>query len=201
MKKIRIPSLAVKNLRRKPIRTFVLLLIVSMVTGTLLGATIFISGMENALKIGTYRLGADVLVVPEKNEAQAKAALLAGEPTSFYMDRGILDKIKNIEGVKKASAQLFIKPASFTCCYNVETFLIAFDPETDFTITPWLEKNLKRKPIGNEVITGSAMPVLTGDTLPFFGTSFSVIGTMEPTGMKFFDQSVFMTMDAAYAMA
>ena len=139
MRKIRILSLALKNLRRKFIRTFVLLLIVAMVTGTLLGATIFISGMENALKIGTYRLGADVLVVPEKNEAQAKAALLAGEPTSFYMDRDVFEKIKDFEGVKKASPQLFIKPASFICCYNVETFLVAFDPETDFTITPWLE--------------------------------------------------------------
>jgi putative ABC transport system permease protein len=201
MKKIRIFSLAVRNLRRKFIRTLVLLLIVAVVTGTLLGATIFMSGMKNALKIGTYRLGADVLVVPEKNEAQAKAALLAGEPTSFYMDRSVFEKVRRIEGVKKASPQIFIKPTSFTCCYNVEAFLIAFEPATDFTVTPWLEKNLK-KPLGeNEVITGSNMPVLVGDTLPFFGTPFTVEGTMEPTGMKFFDQSVFMTMDTAYKMA
>jgi putative ABC transport system permease protein len=201
MDKIKIFGLAVRNLKRKFIRTVVLLLIVSVVTGTLLGATIFISGMRNALKIGTYRLGADVLVVPEKNEMQAKAALLAGEPTSFYMDRDVFEKVKTIEGVKKASPQLFIKPTSFTCCYNVEAFLIAFEPATDFTITPWLEKNLKKNLVDNEIITGSSMPIVAGDTLPFFGTPFTVIGTMEPTGMKFFDQSVFMTMEAAYAMA
>jgi len=201
MKPIKIPGLAIRNLRRKLIRTIVLLLIVSVVTGTLLGATVFISGMRNALKIGTYRLGADVLVVPEKNEMQAKAALLAGEPTSFTMDRAVYDRVKLIEGVKNASPQLFVKPATFTCCYNVEAFLIAFDPDTDFTITPWLDKHLRKKLVGNEVITGSAMPVMTGDTLPFFGTPFTIAGTMEPTGMKFFDQSVFMTMDAAYEMA
>ncbi len=201
MQKIEIFNLAVRNLRRKFIRTMILLLIVAVVTGTLLGATIFISGMKNALKIGTYRLGADVLVVPEKNEAQAKAALLSGEPTSFYMDRDVFEKVKHIEGVKKASPQLFIKPTSFTCCYNVEAFLVAFDPTTDFTITPWLEKNLKKPLIDNEVIIGSNMPVIVGDSLPFFGTLFTVAGTMEPTGMKFFDQSVFMTMDAAYSMA
>lgn len=201
MKKIKIFSLAVKNLRRKFVRTAVLLLLVAVVTGTLLGATIFISGMRNALKIGTYRLGADVLVVPEKNEAQAKAALLSGEPTSFYMDRSVYDAVKNVEGVKRASPQLFIKPASFTCCYNVDVFLVAFDPETDFTVTPWLQKNLKKHLVGNEVIAGSALPILKGDSLPFFGTMFTVVGTMEPTGMKFFDQSVFMTMDAAYVMA
>ena len=45
------------------------------------------------------------------------------------------------------------------------------------------------------------MPVIAGDTIPFFGTSFTVKGTMERTGMDFFDKSVFMTMDAAYRMA
>lgn len=201
MKKIRIFGLATRNLRRKFIRTLVLLLIVGVVTGTLLSATIFISGMQNALKIGTYRLGADVLVVPEKDEAKAKAALLAGEPTTFYMDESVLDKVRKIEGVKKASPQLFIKPASFTCCYNVEAFLVAFDPATDFTINPWLQKNLNKPLVGNEIVAGRELPVLAGDTIPFFGTPFQVMGTMEPTGMKFFDRSVFMTMDAAYKMA
>ena len=144
MNKIKIFGLATRNLKRKFVRTLVLLLIVAVVTGTLLGATIFISGMQNALKIGTYRLGADILVVPEKNESQAKAALLSGEPTSFYMDSDVFTKVKAVEGVKKASPQLFIKPTSFTCCYNVETFLVAFDPASDFTITPWLQKNLKK---------------------------------------------------------
>ncbi len=201
MKKIRIFNLAVRNLRRKFIRTLVLLLIVAVVTGTLLSATIFITGMKNALRIGTYRLGADVLVVPEKNESQAKAALLAGEPTSFYMSREVLKKVQEVEGVRRATAQLFIKPTSFTCCAGFDAFLIAFDPRKDFTIEPWLQRNLKKPLTGNEIIVGSALPVVVGDTLPFFGTPFTVVGTMEPTGMKFFDQSVFMTMEAAYEMA
>lgn len=174
---------------------------VTVVTGTLFSATIFISSMQNALKIGTYRLGADVLVVPEKYAADARSALLAGEPTSFYMSRDILEKVKKVEGVRKTSPQLFIKPTSFTCCYNVNAFLVAFDPASDFTITPWLEKNLKKPLSGNEVITGRGMPVMAGDQISFFGTLFHVVGTMEPTGIKFFDQSIFMTMDAAYEMA
>jgi putative ABC transport system permease protein len=83
----------------------------------------------------------------------------------------------------------------------VDTFLVAFDPETDFTITPWLQKNLKKPLVGNEIIAGSMLPIMTGDSIPFFGTQFTVAGTMEPTGMKFFDQSVFMTTEAAYSMA
>ena len=199
--RLNILTFAVKNLRRKIIRTILLFLAVTVVTGTLFSATLFISSMQNALKIGTYRLGADVLVVPDKYASEARAALLAGEPTSFYMDRNILDQVSKIEGVKKASPQLFIKPTSFTCCYNVNAFLVAFDPNTDFTITPWLEKNLKKPLVDNEIITGRGLPVIAGDTIPFFGTLFKVMGTMEPTGMKFLDQSVFMTMEAAYGMA
>lgn len=199
--RLHIGSFAIKNLRRKIMRTILLLLAVSVVTGTLFSASLFILSMQNALKIGTYRLGADVLVVPEKYASEARAAILAGEPTSFYMDRSVLEKVRKVDGVKKASPQLFIKPTSFTCCYNVDVFLIAFDPATDFTVTPWLEKNLKKTLVDNEIITGREVPVVVGDSIPFFGTIFKVVGTMEPTGMKFFDRSVFMTMDAAYAMA
>jgi putative ABC transport system permease protein len=198
---LNILSFALKNLRRKVVRTILLLLAVTVVTGTLFSATLFISSMQNALRIGTYRLGADVLVVPDKYVSEARAALLAGEPTSFYMDRKVLDQVSKIEGIRRASPQLFIKPTSFTCCYNVNAFLVAFDPQTDFTITPWLEQNLKKPLVDNEIITGRGLPVIAGDTIPFFGTLFKVMGTMEPTGMKFLDQSVFMTMEAAYGMA
>jgi putative ABC transport system permease protein len=178
-----------------------LLAIVAVVACTLFSATLFLRSINNALRIGTYRLGADILVVPENAETKAKSALLSGEPTHFLMDRSILDKVKNVDGVKNATPQLFIKPASFTCCYNVDVFLIAFDPETDFTVKPWLQKHLKR-PLGpTEIITGRNVPVIVGDAIPFFGTNFTVVGTMEPTGMDFFDRSAFMSMEAAYRMA
>ncbi|HXW69404.1 MAG TPA: hypothetical protein VEJ88_07320, partial [Dissulfurispiraceae bacterium] len=92
-KRLNIISIAVKNLSRKIVRTVLLLLAVTVVTGTIFFATLFISSMKNALKIGTYRLGADILVVPEKNAAEASSALLSGEPTSFYMDKAVLGKV------------------------------------------------------------------------------------------------------------
>ncbi len=201
MKKINILHLAWKNLQRKLIRSLLLLMAVALVTGTLFGASIFITGMENALKIGTYRLGADILVVPAANEEEARTALLAGKPTSFYMDREVYPRVLEVDGVQHASAQLFIKPSSFTCCFSVDVFLVAFDPETDFTIRPWLQKNLRAPLAEDEVIAGRTMPLIPGMQIPFFGTVFTVVGNMGLTGMKFFDQSIFMTMDAAYRMA
>jgi putative ABC transport system permease protein len=192
---------ALKNLKRKLTRTWLLFAIVAVVSCTLFSATLFLKSINNALKIGTYRLGADILVVPESAQKEAKSALLSGEPTQFLMDRSVLDRVKTIDGVKNATPQLFIKPTSFTCCFNVDVFLVAFDPDTDFTVKPWLEKNLNRKLALNEIITGRSVPVIVGDKIPFYGTTFTVAGTMEATGMDFFDRAVFMSLDAGYKMA
>lgn len=196
-----IPYVAFRNLKRKPTRTWLLFAIVAVVSCTLFSATLFLKSINNALRIGTYRLGADILVVPESAETKAKSALLSGEPTHFLMDRSILDRVKAVDGVRNATPQLFIKPTSFTCCFNVDVFLVAFDPDSDFTVKPWLEKNLNRGLGRNEIITGRSVPVIVGDRIPFFGTTFTVAGTMEPTGMDFFDRAVFMSLEAAYAMA
>jgi putative ABC transport system permease protein len=196
-----IPYVAVKNLKRKLTRTWLLFAIVAVVSCTLFAATLFLKSINNALRIGTYRLGADLLVVPESAEKKAASALLSGEPTHFLMDRSVLDRVRTIDGVKNVTPQLFVKPTSFTCCFNVDVFLVAFDPETDFTVKPWLEKHLSRKLANDEIITGRSVPVITGDRIPFFGTTFSVAGTMEATGMDFFDRAVFMSLDAAYLMA
>jgi putative ABC transport system permease protein len=196
-----IPYVALRNLKRKLTRTWLLFAIVAVVSCTLFSATLFLKSINNALRIGTYRLGADILVVPESAETKAKSALLSGEPTHFLMDASILDRVRKVDGVKNATAQLFIKPTSFTCCYNVDVFLVAFDPETDFTVKPWLERHLNRRLEPKEIITGRSVPVITGDKIPFFGTTFTVAGTMEATGMDFFDRAVFMSLDSAYMMA
>ncbi len=196
-----IPYVALKNLKRKLTRTWLLFAIVAVVACTLFSATLFLKSINNALKLGTYRLGADILVVPREAETKAKAALLSGEPTQFLMNRTVLDQVKKTQGVRNATPQLFIKPTSFTCCFNVDVFLVAFDPVTDFTVKPWLEKHLNRNLADNEIVTGREIPVIAGDSIPFFGTVFQVAGTMDPTGMDFFDRSAFMSLEAAYKMA
>src|SRR6266545_6133324 len=97
-----ITTVALKNLRRKLTRTGLLFAIVAVVSCTLFSATLFLKSINNALRIGTYRLGADILVVPESAETKAKSALLSGEPTNFLMDRTVLDRVKAVNGVKNA---------------------------------------------------------------------------------------------------
>lgn len=193
--------LAIKNVRRSSARSIMLILSSALVSGSLYTGTLLLYGMHLAVSSGLQRLGADVLVVPRQNPGNMKSALLSGEPTTFYMKSDLLDRIRGVAGVLKASPQLFVKPTPFSCCYNVDAFIVAFDPDSDFTVTPWLKRRLL-KPLGaDEIIVGGSMPVSPGDTIPFFGTPLSVMGAMEPTGIKYFDQSVYMTFDTAWSMA
>ncbi|HEY5998352.1 MAG TPA: FtsX-like permease family protein [bacterium] len=196
-----ITTLARRNLKRKSARTWLLLAIVAVVSCTLFSATLFLKSINNALRLGTYRLGADILVVPHEAEGVAREALLSGHPTQFVMDRAVLDQVRAVDGVKAVTPQLFIQPTSFTCCFNVDVFLVAFDPDTDFTVRPWLKKHLGRPLALWEVITGREIPVVPGNEIPFFGSGFRVAGTMERTGMDFFDRAAFMSMESAYRMA
>lgn len=196
-----IPFVSFKNLLRKPARTALLAAIVALASGTLFSASLVLLSAANALSTGADRLGADILVVPADAETTMRAALLSGEPTHFLMENAVLERTRSIEGVDRASPQLFIRPAPFSCCYDVDIFLVALDPATDFTIRPWIEHGLKRPLETGEIITGSALPVLAGDIIPFFGTAFRVAGSLEPTGMDFFDRAGFMSMESAYRMA
>lgn len=194
-------TLARRNLMRRSARTVLLVAIVGVVSCTLFAATLFLTSVTNALRVGTHRLGADILVVPRASETVAREALLSGHPTHFTMDRSVLDRVRGVEGVRGVTPQLFIQPTAFTCCYNVDVFLVGFDPQTDFTVRPWLTRNLKRDLAEDEIITGRSIPVAVGDQIPFYGTGFTVAGTMEATGMDFFDRATFMSMEAAYRMA
>jgi putative ABC transport system permease protein len=79
-------------------------------------------------------------------------------------------------------------------------FLVGFDPETDFTIRPWLDSHPEMEVSGDRVLTGSAMVMAPGDTVRFYGREFTVAGSLTETGSGL-DATVFIPLEAAYRMA
>jgi putative ABC transport system permease protein len=201
MKRLNLFYIARQNLKRKLFRSLALIISVAIAAGTLFSGTLLMKSVENSLEVGTARLGADLLVVPKEYETVARATLIGGEPSAFYMDRSIEQQVASIEGVKKTSSQVFIASVEYECCSSSDTLLIAFDPSTDFTITPWLETKLDRPLSKDEVILGRGIPWLPGQRIFFFGHDFTVAATLEKTGMRFFDDAVFMPIETAYEMA
>lgn len=201
MKRLGFLYLAAQNLRRKPFRSFVTIAIVGLAAGTLFSATLLIGSVHQSLEVGMERLGADLLVVPEGSAESGETALITGTPTSFYMDESVYDQVKAIPDVDQASPQIFIESMISSQCCTGHVQIIGYDPDTDFVVRPWLEENLNTRALAEqEVVIGSLILANKGESVHFFGTDFDVAGVLDSTGMGA-DESVFMSMDAAYDMA
>ncbi len=190
----KIAVLAQKNLRRKVFRSLAIIAAVMVVAATLFSVTTIMESVEQSLERGTARLGADLMVVPEKAETAARTALLTGKPSAFYMDKALVEKIGKIHGVRSVTSQIFLKTSPYACCDVSDLFLIGFDPDNDFTIKPWLTNTLGRPLAADEVIMGRGITAYTvGFTLTFFNRPFKVVGMLEETGMEFIDNSIFIS--------
>ncbi len=200
--KISLFSIARKNIKRKFFRSVAIGLSVAIVAATLFVVTTIMGSVETSLKKGTARLGADIMVVPAEAEAEARTALLAGEPGTFYMAKSLVDAVRKVEGVRDVSSQIYLKTAQYKCCDVGDMLLIGFDPENDFTIIPWLTERLNRPLNHDEAIMGRGLTAFAiGNRMKFYGSEFEIVGMLEETGMKFIDNSVFFPYQAIQQMA
>ncbi len=192
-------NLSVKNLKRNPFRTAGLIFLVSLFAFTLFGGTVLSKSLENGMNNLSKRMGADILAVPYGYEADIQSALLRGEPSTFYFDAGITEKVKGVEGVKDVSPQLYIATLNAGCCaYPLQ--LIGFEPKTDFIIQPWLTNSLDHLLGDGEIVVGNSINAEAGQKLKFFDRTFLVVARLDKTGMGF-DTSVFMNLSTANQVA
>jgi putative ABC transport system permease protein len=195
-------KLSLKNIRGSGFRSVAVFLSVMAVAGFLLATTLIIAGARYSLDSGLDRLGADILVVPEGAELKLETALLMGKPADIWMSRANVDKVAAIPGVDVVSPQIYIASMfDSPCCAVSEMFMVVYDPATDFTLAPWLEKNLGRPLNTGEVIGGHYIFVPDGsDYITLYGYETDLVGNLEPTGTGM-DQTIFMALDTALAMA
>ena len=204
---INLIDIAKRNLTRKLFRSCSIVFSVAVVAASLFSITTVMWSVEGGLKKGAARLGADIMVVPGHAKSQAMNTLLAGEPSTFYMDRKLEAEIEKIRGVKKVATQVYLKTLRLGCCTVGDVLITAFDSEKDFTIIPWLEDEL-HKPLNNdEAVIGDELFALIiearshpNDKQPsivrLFGMNFKIVSMLDDTGMKFIDNTVFITYDA-----
>jgi len=199
---MRLIRLALKNIRGSGFRSLAIFLAVMGVAGFLLATTIIIAGARNSLDSGLKRLGADILVVPAGAENKVETALLMGKPTDFWMPATNMAAVANIPGVESVSPQSYIASLyGASCCSASEMFIVVYDPNTDFTVTPWLQKNLGRGLKDGEVIGGSYVFVPpTEKYIKLYGYDLTLVGNLNPTGTGI-DQTLFMTQETAQLVA
>jgi len=190
-------SVALKNLKRKTFRTGVLVFSIALLVSLLIFAISFTVSVASSLKKSSERLGADLVVVPVGARGFAEEFLLESKNTSFYMPISTIEKVKKIEGIETITHHTYLSSISGLCCDIMPTRIVAFDPETDFIITPWLQKSLGRPLELGEAIAGYGTSENMGLGLldveaTIFNNRFKIVGVLEETGTGL-DNALFMT--------
>jgi putative ABC transport system permease protein len=189
-----------KSIKRRSFRNIATILMFSVVAGSILGAYFLTEGAGNSARSGMDRLGADLLVVPEQYQSETDAIIITGKPSTFFFNSSSLSGVSTVAGVEKAAPQTFIATLNAGCC-ALPTQLIAFNSTLDFTIKPWLDTELGRPLIKDEVILGNQIKGgEVGQPMVFFGHEFIVAGILQVTGTGV-DQSIFIQDQDAWVMA
>ena len=193
-------SLAVKNLKGKPVRTAVLVTLTALLALGVFAGTVIITSLRSGLGSLEDRLGAEIMVVPY--EATTKKSfeniILQGSTGYFYMEDSLLERVKEREGIGQLSVQLYLASTSSGCC-SIPVQIIGFDPETDFTVQPWIKKS-STEPLGKlDIVVGSDLNAFVGDTLRFYGVDCRVAAKLDKTGTSF-DTTVFTNMETIKEM-
>lgn len=191
-------NLYLKNwMSSNSVRTFVIVLIMAIVSALLFVSMYFSIGLNNSIDNMKQRLGADMMIVPEKSGKEQETLFVSGKPSEFYMKNDVLDKVQKVQGVKQAAPQLYIATLQESCC-SMSIQAIGIDFEKDLTIKPWMTKDVKDLKDG-EILIGNNVTVTDVKTLKFFGKTYTVKSKLMQTGLGF-DNAIFMNFESAKKM-
>ncbi len=185
-----------KNIRKRPYRSLCLVLAATISSYALFTGLSLKASLDNGIERMQERMGADLMVVPEESEADARNVLLTGEPEFFYMDREIVETAGKIEGVELVTEQFYFTSLSSDCC-STRVQLIAYDPDSDFVITPWIDEKITDEVSKGGIVIGSEVTPLSDGNVKFYGTEYPVAGKLGATATGL-DQSVFMTRETMH---
>ncbi len=182
-----------RNIKTHTVRTLILMIVTAAQAICVLGGILIMRGIWQETTSAKSRLGADVLVYPEEafNEIDQTQVLSLGTPAEIYSDRSALSKMDYCDGIESAACQIYLKDTSAS---GDDLWIVAYDPETDFVIAPWLgSEEPGALPEGN-VIAGSKAAVSPDGTITVFGRRWPV-GAQLKESRSFMDTAVFVPLD------
>ena len=187
--------LAIKNLLRRQGRTSALVLLTAFLALSVFGGSGVVRSLESGLDSLQARLGADIIVLPgsARSKVDFQELLLQGTAGAFYMSADSVDGILEVEGVERAAPQTFLASLKADCC-AVKVQVIGIDPETDFTVKPWIDRSTARDLGDMEVAVGCDVTAEVGEDLRIYGLNTHVVAKLAETGTGL-DTAVYCTMD------
>ncbi len=194
-------ALAVKNLKGRPGRTTALTLLAMILSFSVFSSSILTGSLNRGLSSLSDRLGADIMVVPYEaaSRSSLESIILQGNKGYFYMDSSVYDRISGMEGVERVTSQLFLASVSNAGCCSLPVQIIGFDPESDFTVIPWIKKSGGGEIGDYSVVIGNDLTAFVGDTLKFYDVPVTVAAKLDKTGTGL-DTAVYTNINTLKAL-
>lgn len=192
------------NLRANPFKTIVAVLCVAVVIGTIFSTTLIVKGAEDSLQTGISRMGADMMVTPKPTNPWHISQMILGHVIEhpYYMEVAVVARLTRIAGVQKATPQAYAARIELVpgcaCCPTSFSYLIGFDPSSDFVVRPWV-KNFPEDLRRTEAVVGCNVAAF-GTKVVVFEQELSVRGVLEKSGTGL-DDMVFVNLDSLYWLA
>lgn len=193
-------SLPIINILGKKGRSAALFVFAMILSFSLFGGVLILASLKNGLSSLEMRLGADIIVVPyeARTKVSADTILNQGNRTYFYMSNKNLEKVAAIEGVEKVSPQIYMCSMNAGCC-SVSLQVIGFDPETDFTIQPWVRQSFSEKLGDGDILIGSKVSLTESRKLRFFDKLWNIAAQLEETGTGL-DNAIFANVNTVQSL-
>ena len=96
----------------------------------------FVAGwaLRDGIATSFARMGADLVVVPRATLVNLTSSLLTVQPTDATLDVALQQDLAAIPGIARIAPQRLVP----SLVDGRSVSLIAFDPEQDFSVQPWL---------------------------------------------------------------
>jgi len=206
-RKMNYSTFILANIRNKPGRNLATVFCFAFIAANIFSGQFLMAGAAGGVDRGISRMGADHIVVPVQymatrgySGAGSTAAIVNVDPSTFRINTGILDTIGNVTGVAEMSPQLYVSTLELPELSSSPVSIFGFDPQSDFTIQPWLQQPLDSPLDPGEVIIGKE---IDGDILSQISVknhTYTIAGRLDTT-QSTADHSVYLGMNDAYILA
>nr|WP_303768796.1 FtsX-like permease family protein [Schaalia odontolytica] len=186
----RVPLLTI---RAHPVRSLIIAVLALAQAACVFGGLILVGAMRAELTLAERRLGADLVVYPTTclNQVEKKRLLMLGTPVGCHQPRSALARMSSNEDIAAVSYQLYV---SETLVDGSTRWIVGFEPETDFALSPWIAEGEGTSLPRGSVLVGSAVPGADGQTLSVFGRERPIGAHLLTTGSEL-DDALFVSMD------
>jgi putative ABC transport system permease protein len=188
--------LSFQNLMRRPTRTALLLFAVALGTGAIFASYTVARGIQSSMEQSFARMGADLIVVPQDAMLNITSALLTVQPTDATFDRKMLEEITSMDGVAEVAPQSIYRVPIMSGMPECKANLIAFDPQRDFTIAPWVVQHLQRPMQSGDLICGGRRDESIGDEVQPANIPATIYAKLGHSGVGPLDESFFTSYES-----